>query len=568
MTLIDVIVGVSIMLVVFLGIFGAFRISIELVFSTKAKTGAISILTEKLEYIRSLPYDAVGTVGGIPSGDLPQVEQVTLNGLTYTVRTLVQYTDAPEDGLDASDDNGITADYKTVKVELVWNVKESSRNTFAVTRIAPLGQESLEGGGTLRIHVFDNNVDPVEGATVRIVNASTVPAIDVSADTNTQGSVSFPGTPEASGYEIYVSKPGYSSAQTYGVTAGNPNPSPIHVSVVESHTTTASFSIDHDAALSIATYEPEGPGSFEDAFANGALISSSSSAAISGGVLTLYEDPGAGYVPSGEAYAVSTGPDYLTVWDEAQFALDTPADTALVVRLYYYDGSAYALVPDDDLPGNSVGFAVSPVDLSLLDVAQYHTLRLAAFMTSSDPAVAPAVSSWSLAYRAGPSPLPNVPFTIHGAKTMGTDSGGQPLYKYDDSFTTTQYAEWHIDPIEWDAYTLAHTDSAYDLVERCPHTVAPAPGETLAVAVTLGDDTPHSLRVTVTGDAGDALAGASVNISGADAAIGTTSACGQTYFGDIGSGTYTVTVSAGGFQTAIETAEVDGETSIVVGLTP
>ena len=49
LSLIDVIVGVFVMLLVFLGIFGAFRISIELVFSTKAKTGATSLITERME---------------------------------------------------------------------------------------------------------------------------------------------------------------------------------------------------------------------------------------------------------------------------------------------------------------------------------------------------------------------------------------------------------------------------------------------------------------------------------------------------------------------------------------
>ena len=171
MTLIDVIVGVSVMLLVFLGIFGAFRISIELVFSTKAKTGAISLITERMESVRALAYDDVGTVGGIPSGNLAQVEQVTLNGVVYTMRTLIQYVDAPEDGLDINDENGVTADYKVVKVEAAWNVKESSRSTFAVTHIAPKGIESLTGGGTLRVNVFNATAAPIENASVRIVNA-------------------------------------------------------------------------------------------------------------------------------------------------------------------------------------------------------------------------------------------------------------------------------------------------------------------------------------------------------------------------------------------------------------
>ena len=522
MTLIDVVVGTSIMLIIFLGIFGAFRISIELVFSTKAKTGAISVLTEKLEYIRGLPYDSVGTVGGIPAGNIPQIEQVSLNGLTYTVNTLIQYVDAPEDGLDINDENGITADYKTVKVEIFWNVKESSRSTFAVTRIAPIGQESLEGGGTLRVNVFDNEVDPVEGATVRIVNGATSPAIDVSAETNNAGSVSFPGTPEESGYEIYVTKTGYSSAQTYGVTAGNPNPSPIHVSVAESETTAASFAIDLDGALRFFTFEPEGPGSFDDTFTDETGLSSTNQVVTVSGALTLEEVAEGEYAASGSAFSNSISPSYLASWNEIMFASTTPENTTLSVRLYYFDGSVFTLVPDEDLPNNSTGFTESPIDISLLGTGTYSSLQLGAFLDTADPAQTPELLDWSLSYRAGPSPLPNVDFDIHGEKTIGTDAGGQPVYKYNDSFTTTQFAEWFIDPIEWDEYTvvLGSPNPAYDVVERCPNIIAPAPGEVLDVSVTLGTDTDHSLRVIVTDENGGVLSGATVTLSGAGAGTG------------------------------------------------
>jgi len=567
MTLIDVVVGTSIMLIVFLGIFGAFKISIQLVYSTKAKTGAVSLLTEQLEYIRGLPYENVGTFGGIPAGVIPQTEQVHLNGVDYIRNTLVQYTDAPEDGLDTLDENGITADYKTVKVEIVWNIRNSNRSTFAVTRIAPIGQESLTGGGTLRVNVFDQSVSPVEGATVRIVNSTSNPTIDVSAETNTAGSVSFPGTPEGSEYEIYVSKSGYSSAQTYGVSAGNPNPSPIHVSVVESQTTTTSFGIDRDAVLRFFTYEPAGPGSFDDTFADETKLMSIEGLSVSGGVLALNENPATGYTASGSAFSIAVAPAYLASWDEIAFTPTTPADTALAVRLHYFDGSVYALVPDTDLPNNSSGFTSGLVDISSLDIATYASLKLGAFLETADASSTPQLSDWSLSYIAGPSPLPGVSFNIHGAKTIGTDSGGQPVYKYDDAFTTTQYAEWFIDPIEWDAYTVALSDSdEYDVVERCPNVVAPNPGETLDVSVTVDTDTSNSLRVSVTDEVGDVVNGATITLAGPTSVGGLTEGCGQEYFGGITQGTYSITISKSGFQTYAEDIGVSGETEYSISL--
>ena len=567
MTLIDVIVGTAIMLVIFLAIFGAFRISVELVYSTKAKTGAVSIMTEHLEYIRGLPYASVGTVGGIPAGGIPQSEEESLNGVTYTVHTLIQYTDAPEDGLDTNDENGITADYKTVKVEVVWSVKGSLRSTFAVTDIAPKGEESLNGGGTLHINVFDQAASPVVGATVRIVNSGTDPTIDVSAETNTSGIVSFPGAPEATGYEIYVSKSGYSSAQTYGVTSENPNPSPIHVSVVEAQTTTASFAIDRDASLHFTTYAPAGPGSFFDTFTGSSGLSSLNQTAVVGGALVLDEDPDTGYPASGNAFSDPVSPSYLVNWDEITFSTSTPAGTALVVRLYYDDNGTYTLVPDTDLPGNSAGLTESPIDISSLDTGDYTTLQLGAFLTSEDTAVTPRLLDWELSYVAGPTPLPGVALDIHGAKTIGTNAEGEPVYKYDALFTTNSTAEWTIDPAEWDDYTISLNDTtAYNVVERCPNVVAPDPGQDLDVSIIVGDNTAHALRASVTDESDNPVAGASVTLSGPESASGTTDACGQAYFGGIATGVYSVTITKSGFETHQENVGVNGETEYSLSL--
>lgn len=253
MTLIDVVVGTSVMLIVFLGIFGAFKLSIQLVFNTKAKAGGIALVSDQLEYVRGLPYDSVGTVGGIPSGTIPQLQQKTLNGILYTLHTLVQYVDAPEDGSGNSDSNGITADYKSVKIEAFWTVRGQSRSVLVVTRISPHGIETLANGGTLLVNVFNAAAAPVQDATVRIVNASTSPTIDVSADSDAGGVVSFPGAPVASNYQISVTKSGFSSSTTYIATAQNPNPNPGTVSVVNKKTSTLSLSIDRLGSLHLYT---------------------------------------------------------------------------------------------------------------------------------------------------------------------------------------------------------------------------------------------------------------------------------------------------------------------------
>src|SRR3989344_5689777 len=83
-TFIDTIVGTALMVIVFVGIAAAFQLSIDVVTNNKARSGAVALANEHIEYIRSLPYTSVGTVGGDPSGLLPQTENISQNGVVYT----------------------------------------------------------------------------------------------------------------------------------------------------------------------------------------------------------------------------------------------------------------------------------------------------------------------------------------------------------------------------------------------------------------------------------------------------------------------------------------------------
>ena len=565
MTLIDVVVGVAVITTVFFALFGAFKLSVELVHSAKAKTSATALMAERLEYIRSLPYTSVGTLGGIPAGAIPQLEQTTLNGTLFTTRTLILYQDAPEDGVDQNDENGITADYKIAKVEVSWMIKGSSRTTSAVTYLTPSGLETLDGGGTLRVSVFNALASPVPQATVRVINSGLASAIDVSTQTNDSGVASFPGAPEASGYEIYISKNGYSSAQTYGVTEENPNPSPGRVSVVEHDTTSMSFAVDLVGALSFSTFQAAGEESFSDLFDDASKLGATSSTAVSGGSLRLAGASGE-YSLGGSAFSVPVSPSYLASWKALSFSSFVPAGTSLLVRLYYFDGAQYTLIPDTDLPGNGAGFTVGPVDLSSLSAESYLSLEIGATL-ASDGAETPELLEWSVSYIAGPSPLPGVGVTALGSKTIGTTAGGNPIYKFSDSFTTNQLGTWLLEDVEWDAYTISLTNpSSYNVTELCPNSAVVLPGAQTDSAITVTDNSQHSLRLVVEGG-GAPVAGASVHIgAGVLSGDGNTSACGQTYFGSLSQTTFNVTVTKSGYQAYSGSASVDGETMLLVPL--
>ncbi len=536
MSFIDVVVGTGIMLVVFLSIFGAYKLAIELVYNTKARVGAMSLVTSQLEYLRSLPYESLGTVGGIPSGMVPQLATTTRNNIPYTVRTLIIYKDDPADGSGAADTNSITADYKELKVEVVWAVRGRSFSTLAVTRVAPHGIESLTSGGTIRVNVFDALALPLQGVSVRIINASTSPAVDITVSTDATGSVAIPGAPQASNYKITVLKDGYSSAQTYDVTTQNPNPNPAHISVANQQTTTISFAIDRLGSLDVRTYAPLDVG-------------------LSEGTLNVVV----------QATTTLITPTALATWDQLSWSGQAPPDTTLIVQALYPTGGEYALIPDAVLPGNSTGLS-SSVTLAALSTTTFPTLLLRAIVDPAVSTTTPVAVEWSIDYHAGPAPLPNVDFTIYGTKTIGTAVSGAPIYKFVQSNKTSQIGSWLITPIDWDTYTLTLTGSSYDVSEMCSSPVAVAPGENRTVSLLLVPKSTNSLRVEVLAG-GVPLQDATVTLSAPGNKSTSTSSCGQAFFDTLSATNYTLTVSKSGYADSVQSISVAGATVVTVPLT-
>jgi hypothetical protein len=393
MTLIDIVIGTALMLLVFLGLAGGFKLSIELVGTARAKTSALAILNERMEEIRALPYEEIGTQGGIPSGAIPQLENVSLNGVLFTIRTLIQYVDAPQDGLDLADENAVTADYKLVKIEASWTLRETPRTFAITTTVSPHGIEQLDDGGTLRVEVFDALANPVQGAQVRIVNTTVNPSIDVTALSNPNGVVSFPGSPAGSDYEVTVTKTGYSSAQTYDVSVQNPNPNPGHVAVADAETSTVSFAIDRSGVLRFYSVSPEETDEWSDNFDTANNLAENTNTEVVGDSVVLVGGPDA-YVLSGSARSVGVTAQYLASWDEASWEDTVPTGTDARVQVFFDDGNGFVIVPDSALPGNAAGFTTSPIDISGLSTATYGTLALETLLVTTDVAQTPSIDSW------------------------------------------------------------------------------------------------------------------------------------------------------------------------------
>ncbi len=572
MSLIELLIVIGLVTLVFGSLLGTFQFMVALIGSSKAQAGAIALANEKVEYIRSLGYDDVGTIGGIPEGVIPQYSTTTLNGVEFHERVFIQYIDAPQDGEGGDDENGILADYKQVKVEYSWDFNGETKTISLISNIVPEGIETTAGGGTLTVNVFDAGVQPVSGASVRVYNNTGTSTIDVTRNTNANGVAMFSGAPALAGYEITVSKSGFSSEGTYTASSTNPNPTTLPVAVLESQVSTMNFQIDELSDLSVQTIGEPTTDTFEDLFDDAVQVEHMNNVTVAGGEAVLAGAPGS-YSANGEIASVAFAPGTIDSWDTAAVAARTPVNTSLLVHVYDASSSTLpVLVSDTDLPGNSTGFAAGAVDLRTLDPAAYPALSLQADLATADAATTSALLEWSISYTVSAPVLADIPFTLTGSKTIGTNASGTPIYKYEESFTTGAAGTQSISDLEWDVYEVDITDSAYDVAEACeniPYALDPGVDETLVL--TLAPASPYSLRVRVENSAGDAIPNASITLARSgfnDSAA--SSACGSAFFnsGVSSASDYAVSIQASGYaDQTINNVVIAGNDALTIVMT-
>jgi hypothetical protein len=255
MTLIEVVLAIGILVMLFGGIYSAYAGILDAVANTEARSAAAALVTDRFEFLKNLPYASVGVVGGFPAGSIPSVEiATTTNGYTFQVTTVVRNIDDPFDGtLGGSPNDTAPADYKMVELTIACVSCARFVPLRATLTIAPQNLESSATGGSLFIHAFDASANPIQGATVHVVNASVTPSIDLTDTTNNAGVLQLVGVPTSTqGYQITVSKDGYSSEKTYRIgDVVNPNPDTPHVTVAAATLTDVSFGIDRLSTTTI-----------------------------------------------------------------------------------------------------------------------------------------------------------------------------------------------------------------------------------------------------------------------------------------------------------------------------
>jgi hypothetical protein len=570
LSLVEAVLVSALILVVFGGLFTGVQYSLELIAQSRAKLSALSLANDRMEFFRSLPYDDVGTIAGIPPGTIPQNSTTTLNNIEFSERVLVEYVDDPADGAitaTTTDSNGIPSDYKRIKIEISWNIYDTPGQISLVSNIVPRSIETTVGGGTVRVNVIDQDSLPLENAEVRLRNDTTTSTIDVTRFSDANGIALFSGAPAASNYELIVTAPGYSIDQTYIATTSNPNPTTAPFAVLESDISTLTFQIDRLSDIQARALSSVTFASADEFFTSSTSIATSTDVAIVGNALVLAGGSG-NYPPNGDAYLPAVTPGSLVTWEAATLGIETPANTSFSTQFYTASGTDYTLIPDTDLPGNASGFTTRTINLSVLDVSTYPNIVPRVRLNSSNDVVTPRLDEVRVFYRASETAANGVSVGFSGTKIIGTN-GGAPIYKYDNTEVTNASGEINLTDIEFDSYTVT-VPSTFDIAYSCPALpLVHRGGVDSALEFRLAPNTAHSLQVRVIDTTGSPIPGAAVELVSATTSysgVVETNPCGTAFFSGLSAADdYLITVEQPGYvDGVIDPYTVSGDTNTLV----
>ena len=260
-TLVEVLIGTFLILIVFLGIFGLYQLSLKVVSQGERKIIATNIATQEMERIRNLSYNSIGTKSAIlpfAEGLLDNSTTTIRNSVEYTIETEIKYTVDEADG--SGEQDSCNWDYKKVGVNIFWQGRFQGQVKLT-SDVAPKNKIEetqaclAQPGGILSVSVFDAQGVMVPSPLIEIINPISGSVIDFA--TPLLGQYDFPLATAT--YKAVVSKAGFSQERTYGVDeiATPEKPHPI---VLDGKITETSFSIDRLGSMTVQTSGSRGLG--------------------------------------------------------------------------------------------------------------------------------------------------------------------------------------------------------------------------------------------------------------------------------------------------------------------
>jgi len=214
-SIIEALVTLFIFSLITLTFYSTFTVGTNYIIEAKNRSAAVSLANEKMEIIRNLNYDEIGTVGGIPAGSLDPDEEIFSGGKSFRVITNVDYIDDSFDGTGANDKNAVMTDYKIAKVIVLWGDEGRDKRVELVSNFVPPGIETGDPDeGTLVVNVLSQD-GAVSRANVNIQNSYVSPSINMNRETDNNGQIYLPGAKQSiQTYQITVSKNGYETVIT------------------------------------------------------------------------------------------------------------------------------------------------------------------------------------------------------------------------------------------------------------------------------------------------------------------------------------------------------------------
>jgi hypothetical protein len=189
---------------------------------------------------------------------MKQVQTLTRAGMTYIATTTVRNIDQPFDGTAGGAPNDLSpADNKLIEIDITCITCVNFRPLVLTSWIGPKDLEGSSTNGSLFVQAIDSNGLAISGVNVNIVATSTIPPVSISDVTATSGLLQLVDAPPANeGYQISVSKPGYSSEQTYAKTSTTTNPVKPNATIVAQTVTQLTFAIDRTSTLNFSSVSP------------------------------------------------------------------------------------------------------------------------------------------------------------------------------------------------------------------------------------------------------------------------------------------------------------------------
>lgn len=236
-TIVELVIGMTLLGFIAIGIFGMFVALVNSSVSARQLAVGSTLATNQMEYLKSLPYDSLAVAGGsiYSSNPLPATTTQTVDKVTYTIKTSISYVDDAYDGCASYPNQTLKEtycrnyppptgapsvdtnpqDYKIAHVEVDNNFGEKRGEVDS--QISSRVSETNSTTGALFVNVVDDSGTPISGATVQVINNNQTPVVNLSDDTDSNGTAIFYGLPpDTSGYhyQITASKSGYSSLTT------------------------------------------------------------------------------------------------------------------------------------------------------------------------------------------------------------------------------------------------------------------------------------------------------------------------------------------------------------------